>query len=49
MLKAENGAVTSPPVDVGFDVPQVSGFGQDGHGEVYVIDQNGVVSRIEAQ
>ena len=49
MLKAENGVVTSPPVDAGFSVPQVSGFGQDGNGEVYVIDQNGVVSRIEAQ
>ena len=49
MLKAENGVVTSPPVDAGFNVPQVSGFGQDGNGEVYVIDQNGVVSRIEAQ
>ncbi len=49
ILKAENGEIVSAPVSPGFSLSQVSGFGQDGNGEVYAIDHNGVVNRIVAQ
>ncbi|NUO47340.1 MAG: glucose dehydrogenase [Polyangiaceae bacterium] len=50
MLRWENGAVVSGPTDSGLNGGNISGFGQDGKGNVYVLNHTqGTVSRIDAQ
>jgi glucose/arabinose dehydrogenase len=48
-LRYENGAVVSQPVNVGFTVLGLSAFGQDGFGEVYALELDGRVYRIDPQ
>ena len=48
-LKYENGAVTGAVVDAGFSLPAVSAFGQDGYGEMYALELDGRVYRIDAE
>ena len=47
MFRAVNGAIVGANVDAGINGGGVSGFGQDGNGEVYVCDLDGTVYRIE--
>ena len=48
-LKYENGDVTGDPVLLNISLLEVSAFGQDGHGEVYVLELPGRVYRVDAE
>ena len=47
-LKWENGQLVSGPTATGLNVGALSSFGQDGHGELYVMGLGGTVYKIEA-
>lgn len=47
-LTYANGALTSGPTALSINGGSISAFGQDGEGEVYVIDLGGTISRIDA-
>jgi glucose/arabinose dehydrogenase len=45
-LRAEGGQIVDGPARVGLDVPQITTFGQDDDGELWVLSRQGAVSRI---
>jgi glucose/arabinose dehydrogenase len=45
-LRAEGGQITDGPAPVGLEVAQITTFGQDDDGELYVLSRQGAVSRI---
>jgi glucose/arabinose dehydrogenase len=48
-LRYESGSLTAQPVDAGIDLLALSAFGQDGFGEMYALELDGRVFRIDPQ
>jgi glucose/arabinose dehydrogenase len=47
-LRAQGGQITDGPTPVGLDVAQLTSFGQDDDGELYVLSRAGALSKIVA-
>jgi glucose/arabinose dehydrogenase len=47
-LRAEGGTITEGPTPVGLDVAQLTSFGQDNTGELWVLSRQGAVSKLVA-